>query len=77
MFLQPGMQPCLAGAADPVLGAVFGQQQQRGFGTAVVEDTFQRGEVFEQLGLQAVNYRTRSAPAVPPERLHSCPIMVR
>ena len=28
VFLQPGVQPCLAGAADPVRGAVFGEQQQ-------------------------------------------------
>ena len=28
VFLQPGVQPCLAGAADPVRGAVFGEQQR-------------------------------------------------
>jgi hypothetical protein len=34
---------------------VFGQQQRGGFGTAVIEGTLQRGEVFQQLGLQAID----------------------
>ena len=55
VFLQPGMEPGLAGTADPVRGPVFGQQQQGGLGTAVVKGPLQRGEVFEQLGLQAVD----------------------
>lgn len=55
MFLQPGVQPGLSGAADPVRGPVLGQQQQGRFGAAVVKGPLQRREVFQQLGLQAVD----------------------
>ena len=55
VFLQPSMESGLAGAADPVRRAVSGQQQQSGLGAAVVKCPLQRGEVLQQLGLQAVD----------------------
>jgi len=55
VFLQPRVQPGLSGAADPVGGPVSGQQQQGGFGAAVVKGPLEGGEVFEQLGLQSVD----------------------
>lgn len=54
MLLQPGMNPGLAAGADSVRSPILTQEHERGLGAAVVEVPLQRREVFQQLGLQAL-----------------------
>ena len=59
-FTQPGRQPGSPGVAQPIGGLIPGEQDQRGLASAVVKCAFQRGEVFQQLGAQAMIARVRS-----------------